>query len=81
MRRETVTTGLREELQRLASAKADHRSREAEEAREALFRLENGVYGICTDCDTTIPEKRLDAKPEAIRCIGCQSARELERVA
>ena len=81
MRRETVTTGLREELQRLASAKADHRSREAEEAREALVRLENGEYGICTDCGRTIPEKRLNAKPEAIRCVGCQSARELERVA
>jgi len=81
MRRETATTGLREKLRRLAAAKADHCSRKAEEAREALFRLENGVYGICMDCDRTIPEKRLDAKPEAIRCIGCQSARELERVA
>ena len=77
MRKESATTGLREKLRRLASAKGKHRAREAEEALEALRRLENGTYGICTDCGRTIPERRLSARPEATRCVVCQSMREL----
>ena len=81
MRKKSATRGLREKLLRLAAARGDHRSREAEEALGALCRLENGTYGICAECSRTIPEKRLHAKPEAIRCVGCQSIRELEPVA
>jgi DnaK suppressor protein len=40
---------------------------------DALVRIERGVYGVCGDCGTAIPEGRLDARPEAARCVGCQS--------
>jgi DnaK suppressor protein len=40
---------------------------------DALVRIERGVYGVCADCSTPIPEGRLDARPEAARCVGCQS--------
>jgi RNA polymerase-binding transcription factor DksA len=43
---------------------------------DALVRLERGVYGLCADCDKPIPEGRLDARPEAARCVGCQSKRD-----
>jgi RNA polymerase-binding transcription factor DksA len=30
-------------------------------------------YGQCVDCGHEIPEGRLDARPDAARCVGCQS--------
>jgi RNA polymerase-binding transcription factor len=43
---------------------------------DALVRIEHGVYGVCADCGSSIPEGRLDARPEAARCVGCQSKRD-----
>jgi DnaK suppressor protein len=40
---------------------------------DALVRIDRGVYGMCADCGSPIPEGRLDARPEAARCVGCQA--------
>ena len=48
----------------------------AMEAAEALHRLDNGLYGVCADCDKTIPKARLRVIPEATRCVDCQCERE-----
>src|SRR5262250_2931366 len=37
---------------------------------DALDRVEHGTYA---DCGSQIPEGRLDARPEAVRCVKCQS--------
>jgi RNA polymerase-binding protein DksA len=42
----------------------------------ALKRIEEGTYGICTNCRTQIPPERLEALPWATLCIGCQRVRE-----
>ena len=39
---------------------------------EALARWRAGTYGRCIDCDAAIPAARLQATPEAARCIACQ---------
>ena len=47
----------------------------AEEARQveiATQRLADGGYGTCVDCGKDIPAERLDAVPEAVRCIDDQ---------
>jgi len=38
----------------------------------ALARIHSGTYGECTDCGTHIASARLQATPEAPRCIHCQ---------
>jgi RNA polymerase-binding transcription factor DksA len=45
----------------------------------ALNRLDNGKYGTCTECGKLISARRLDARPEAARCIACQSKAERRR--
>ncbi len=47
---------------------------EEEERRivDARRALANGTYGSCADCGRPIPEDRLAAVPEAIRCVDCQ---------
>jgi RNA polymerase-binding transcription factor len=42
----------------------------------ALKRIEDGTYGICTNCDGQIPGERLEALPRATLCIGCQRHQE-----
>ncbi|MDF5756511.1 TraR/DksA family transcriptional regulator [Spongiactinospora sp. TRM90649] len=46
---------------------------------DALKRLEEGSYGRCVDCRKPVPEGRLEARPEASRCVQCQSKRERRR--
>ncbi|MDX6669609.1 MAG: hypothetical protein QOK04_2989 [Solirubrobacteraceae bacterium] len=46
---------------------------EAENVGIALARLAQGDYGKCVDCGKDIPRARLEAIPEAIRCIEDQA--------
>jgi DnaK suppressor protein len=50
--------------------------RQHTEVLAALGRLDNGAYGRCVDCGDPVPEGRLEAKPEAARCVRCQSKRD-----
>lgn len=45
----------------------------AAEAVHALERIRDGTYGICVDCRKEIPAARLQVKPEATRCVACQT--------
>jgi DnaK suppressor protein len=55
----------------------EHETAELAAIDAALARIHAGTYGQCTDCDATIPEARLNAAPEAARCMGCQEKTEL----
>lgn len=39
---------------------------------KALDMINEGVYGICADCEQVISAKRLQSFPNATRCIVCQ---------
>ena len=43
---------------------------------EALLRLDEGSYGVCSECDESISEMRLKALPFASLCRGCQEQAE-----
>jgi DnaK suppressor protein len=58
----------------LAAAKVQLRA-----VQDALQRIEHGTYGTCADCGSAIPEGRLDARPEASRCVKCQAKRDRGR--
>ncbi|HEX4061979.1 MAG TPA: TraR/DksA family transcriptional regulator [Streptosporangiaceae bacterium] len=53
--------------------------RQRTEVLAALTRLDDGAYGQCVDCGDSVPEGRLEAKPEAARCVRCQSKRDKNR--
>jgi DnaK suppressor protein len=44
-----------------------------DEVLAALARIEENTYGRCVDCGGDIPEGRLDARPDAARCVNCQA--------
>jgi DnaK suppressor protein len=43
---------------------------------DALDRIDEGSYGVCSDCGETISPRRLEAMPFAVRCVEDQSRRE-----
>ena len=43
---------------------------------EAFARIKEGTFGVCTNCGSTIGEKRLTAVPWTAFCIDCQELQE-----
>jgi DnaK suppressor protein len=38
---------------------------------EAIEKLDNGQYGVCSECEELIPEGRLILVPFALHCVDC----------
>jgi DnaK suppressor protein len=60
---------LEEEIEQTEEIFIDEGERRIAEARRALA---DGTYGTCRDCAREIPAERLEAVPEAVRCVDCQ---------
>ena len=43
---------------------------------KAIKKLDEGVFGICEDCEEPIGSKRLEARPETELCIRCKEDQE-----
>lgn len=54
----------------------EHESAALSQIDAALKRLDAGVYGDCMDCGLAIPLLRLQATPQALRCVSCQEVAE-----
>ena len=50
---------------------------EREQAEHARDRKAQGAYGVCEDCGRKIAAERLEALPDATRCVACQAAWEI----
>ena len=46
------------------------------EMDDALKRIEDGIFGVCEDCQKLITKVRLKAVPQARLCVKCQGKRE-----
>ena len=46
----------------------------------ALRKTENGTYGVCEHCQSSIEQKRMRAMPAARYCLACQTGSEKQRV-
>ncbi|MFH0810453.1 MAG: TraR/DksA C4-type zinc finger protein [Pseudomonadota bacterium] len=50
----------------------ENRRDELEAIEEAIDRIDQGRYGICTECGEPISERRLEVMPYAVRCVEDQ---------
>lgn len=46
-----------------------HSAEKLEEVKAALKAIEDGDYGLCRECGKTIPDERLEIKPETLYCV------------
>jgi DnaK suppressor protein len=37
----------------------------------ALYRIDTGTYGSCTDCGNPVPLERLEVLPQVGQCLAC----------
>ena len=44
-----------------------------EDVDRALDRIEDGSYGICSQCGKKISAARLEARPESTLCVDCKN--------
>jgi len=67
---------LTEMSQAIASSRNRNRSGVLGRVVAALGRLENDpdMFGLCTECEEPIPDKRLDLMPYVELCVECQQA-------
>jgi phage/conjugal plasmid C-4 type zinc finger TraR family protein len=47
--------------------------RDREQAEHARELMAKGAYGLCEDCGQKIAPERLEALPDATRCVACQA--------
>ncbi len=45
-----------------------------EQAEHSALRRAQGQAGVCEDCGHPIGAERMEALPEATRCVGCQAS-------
>jgi RNA polymerase-binding transcription factor DksA len=38
----------------------------------ALYRMDAGTYGVCTDCGAHLPIERLEVLPQVGQCLPCR---------
>lgn len=55
--------------------------REVAQVEDALRARASGTYGTCQECGRSIPEERLQARPQATLCVECQRRLESARPA
>lgn len=60
----------------LAQALDERETAELQAIDDALARIANGTFGVCTDCGIELPTARLHANPTARRCVPCQTRHE-----
>jgi DnaK suppressor protein len=60
----------------LAVEQAEQRTALLREVEDALRRIQEGTYGICSKCGGRIRAKRLVVMPWANLCVACQEEEE-----
>jgi DnaK suppressor protein len=62
--------------QQMADSNRRNAAQRLRQVNVALAAFDRGEYGLCATCEEPIAFRRLEARPEARMCVGCQSARE-----
>ena len=49
----------------------EHDGSALEQIEAALVRIEDGIYGVCIECEAKIPKARLQVLPHTPHCVKC----------
>lgn len=62
--------------QHMANSTLQQAKKRLKLVQKALNKMSDGDYGYCELCDEVIAFARLQARPEALLCLNCQSQQE-----
>src|SRR5260370_14051002 len=71
--KESADLALRDVIEEMALKLGQKESQMVADIDQALLRLEEGSYGICTRCGRPVDERRLEAMPTARYDAECQA--------
>jgi len=54
-------------------AQIDQARTRVQQLDEALARMDDGTYGICSSCGNPIQPERLEVRPLSVTCVDCAS--------
>jgi DnaK suppressor protein len=74
--KDSVDMSLQDVNQELQFRLGERESQIVADIDQALFRIDEGTYGVCQRCAEPIDERRLEALPTARYDAACQSALE-----
>lgn len=74
--RDVAEEALAREQSALRLAIVEREADELAAVEQALARIAAGEYGVCIECGTEIEPTRLEARPDAVRCLACQARSE-----
>jgi DnaK suppressor protein len=77
--KDTVDMSLMDVNKEIALRLGERESQMIADIDQALLRIREGSYGVCTRCGTLIDERRLEALPTARYDAACQAAIEADR--
>jgi DnaK suppressor protein len=72
--KESADASMKDVTQEIALKLGDQESQMVADIDQALLRIEEGSYGVCTRCGKPIDERRLEAMPTARYDAACQAA-------
>ncbi|HUQ94907.1 MAG TPA: TraR/DksA family transcriptional regulator [Bryobacteraceae bacterium] len=64
-------------MREMAVGQLNRNSETLRKIEEALERMKEGSYGLCEECEESIPAKRLNAIPWSSFCVSCQERHDL----
>jgi DnaK suppressor protein len=74
--KESADLALRDVIEELALKLGERESQMVADIDQALLRIDEGSYGLCTRCGRPIDERRLEAMPTARYDAVCQASLE-----
>jgi DnaK suppressor protein len=77
--KETGDMAVRDVIEELALKLGERESQIVADIDQALLRIEEGSYGLCSRCGKAVPEERLEAMPTARYDATCQAIIEGQR--
>jgi DnaK suppressor protein len=72
--KESADLSMKDVTQEIALKLGDQESQMVADIDQALLRIKEGSYGVCTRCGKPIDERRLEAMPTARYDAECQAA-------
>jgi DnaK suppressor protein len=70
--------GLVENLSEFLHLLSDRKREELVLIDDALLLLDEGIYGLCQECENPIEAERLEVRPFARYCVACKTLKEKE---
>ena len=74
--RDSTEQAVERENDEVINSLEEETNHELQQVKQAITRIKQGTYRICTECEGEIPAERLSAIPYTTLCLKCATSQE-----